>query len=94
MSYYRSRPTMIEARQWDGTVESATTIIDWALSYGGTIRYHDEDNTLVVDTAVGTMLARPGDWIVRGLEDNLFDPFGPKAFEATYEPAPIEESVP
>lgn len=94
MGYYRTKPTTVEARQWDGTVEGATGIIDWALSYGGTIRYHDEDNTLAVDTAVGSMLARPGDWIVRGLEDNLFDPFGPMAFEATYEPVPVEMQVP
>jgi hypothetical protein len=38
---YRKRPVEIEAMVWDGTVEGATAIIDWALANGGTARYHE-----------------------------------------------------
>ncbi len=38
---YRKKPVVIEAIRWDGTAESATTVIDWVLVNGGTARYHD-----------------------------------------------------
>jgi hypothetical protein len=93
MGYYRKRPVVIEAVHWDGSVECATRIIDWALAYDGTIRYHDEDDALAVDTIEGTMQAQTGDWIIRGVKDEFY-PCKPDIFEATYEPAPIKESVP
>lgn len=40
MPFYRKKPVVIEARRWDGSALSAGEIIDWALSHGGTIRYH------------------------------------------------------
>ncbi|MGN6653831.1 MAG: hypothetical protein ACTHJ9_00650 [Rhodanobacter sp.] len=41
MGIYRKKPVEIEAYVWDGTAEGATPIIDWALAYDGTIRYHE-----------------------------------------------------
>lgn len=38
---YRKKPVVIEAVQWDGTVEAATPIIDWVLNGGGTAVWHD-----------------------------------------------------
>jgi hypothetical protein len=89
MGYYRKKPVVIEAMQWDGTAEGATGIIDWALSYDGTIRYHDEDDMLAVDTAEGTVSAQPGDWIIKGVQDEFY-PCKSAIFDATYEPAPLE----
>jgi len=43
MPQYRKRPVVIEARQWDGTAEGATPIIDWVLTGGGTARYHGSE---------------------------------------------------
>jgi hypothetical protein len=91
MGFYRKRPVVIEAMQWDGTVERATEIIDWALSHDGTIRFHDETDTLAVDTAEGTMSAQPGDWIIKGVKDEFY-PCKPDIFEATYEPAEVPVS--
>lgn len=92
MGYYRKKPVVIEAWQWDGTADGATPIITWVLDGGGTIRYHDEVPThLAVDTAEGTMSAMPGDWIIKGVKGE-FSPCKPDIFEAMYEPA--EATVP
>ena len=45
-----------------------------------------EDHTLVIHTLEGDMLARPGWWIIRGVEGEFY-PCKPEIFEATYERA-------
>lgn len=42
MPRYRKKPVEIEAMQWDGSVTSASEVIDWILSCDGTARYHQE----------------------------------------------------
>lgn len=49
---YRKNPVVIEAKQWDGTVEGATQIIDWVLEGGGTARYHEEAEEPLTVTAI------------------------------------------
>lgn len=39
-----------------------------------------------IKTLEGKMLAMPGDWIIRGIQGELY-PCKPDIFEATYEPA-------
>lgn len=39
-----------------------------------------------IKTLEGTMFARPGDWIIRGIKGELY-PCRPDIFAATYEPA-------
>ena len=89
---YRKKPVVIEAAQYDGTVESATAIIDWALASDATITYHCSDgeacrrdtHSLAVATLEGTMLALPGDWIIRGVKSEFY-PCKSDIFAATYE---------
>lgn len=89
---YRKKPVVIEAYHWDGSVESATAVIDWILATGGTARFHDEqDRFIAIDTLEGVMRANPGDWIIRGVAGEHY-PCKPAIFEATYELAP--ESTP
>lgn len=91
---YRKKPVVIEAMQYDGTAGRATEIIDWALSQGGTITYHCDDDgscerdshVLAVRTLEGAMTALPGDWIIRGVQGEFY-PCKPDIFEATYEAA-------
>jgi len=92
---YRKKPVVIEAMRWDGTAESATPIIDWALANDGTIRYTcgPEDGCsaevgvhwLDIDTLEGTMRAMPGDWIIRRVKGEFY-PCKPDIFAATYTP--------
>ena len=100
MPYFRKKPVVIEARQWDGTAEGATPIIDWVLSSGErSARYAEpQPETLsrgkvvreavpaliAIDTLEGTMHATPGDWIIRGVKGEFY-PCKPDIFEKTYE---------
>ena len=68
-----------------GGAASATPVIDWVLRGGGTARYHDDDDTLRIDTLEGTMIASAGDWVIRGVQGEHY-PCKPDIFSATYEP--------
>lgn len=83
MHRYRKKPVVIEAMQWDGSVEVATTIIDWILVGGGTARYHDEE-VIVIDTLEGTMSLTRGNFAIRGVQGEFY-PCKLDIFEATYE---------
>lgn len=87
MPKFRKKPVVIEAHQWDGTASGATPIINWVLATGTrSVRYHDEDATLHIDTLEGVMTASPGDWIIRGVSQEHY-PCKPDIFEQTYESA-------
>jgi hypothetical protein len=93
---FRKKPVVIEAIRWEGTAATATPIIDWMLSHGGTARFHEPESLgdgladwvsmhrLAIDTLEGTMWAVPGDWIIRGVKGEFY-PCKPDIFEATYE---------
>jgi hypothetical protein len=91
---YRKKPVEIDAMQFDGTPDTATQIIDWALANNVVITYHCPDgdacrrdsHVLHVSTLEGTMTALPGDWIIRGVAGEFY-PCKPAIFAATYEPA-------
>lgn len=96
----RKKPVEVEARQWDGTAEGATGIIDWALSHGTTITYtcdltyegrcpkHPCDHYLVIGTLEGDMIARSGYWVIKGVEDEFWG-VAPLIFQRTYEESTI-----
>lgn len=89
MPKFRKKPVVIEAMRWMGRAEGATPVVDWILSGGGTARYHNSTRVLgehiAVDTLEGTMRTEPGDWIIRGVQDEFY-PCKPDIFDATYEP--------
>lgn len=88
---FRMKPVVITAKHWDGTVHSASEVIDWVLAGDGTARYHHESDAvpgarteLAIETLEGTMYASPGDWIVCGVQGEFY-PCKPDIFGATYE---------
>lgn len=91
---FRKKPVEVEATQWDGFAASATPIIGWVLSSGGTVRFschHDmgcpgtnEGHVLSIDTTEGRMQASPGDWIIRGTRGEFY-PCKPGPFADTFE---------
>ena len=50
----------------------------------GAISYNKGEDTLSIQTLEGTMIAKPGDWIIRGTEGELY-PCKPSVFERKYE---------
>lgn len=100
---YRKRPVEIEAAQWDGSAASASAIITWVIHHGGWAQYkcavldedgmctdREEDHVLIIETIEGTMAAKPGGYVIKGLAGEFYphdpDPLWSKAYE------PVEES--
>lgn len=90
---YRKKPVEIEAMQWDGTAKTATEIIDWIATYGGTAVFWcevepcsdtAEGHGLQIRTLEGAIAASPGDFVIRGVQ-NEFYPCKPDIFAATYD---------
>lgn len=82
MPKFRKKPVVIEAVQFRMGEEPSELAADVV---AGRIRY-PEDGTALIDTPEGSMIARSGDWIIRGVKGELY-PCKPNIFAATYEPA-------
>lgn len=78
MSRYRKKPVVIEAVQWTGANEADVRAL------GGDPHYELADGRMLIRTLEGTMEAAVGDWIVRGVKNELY-PVKPDIFLATYE---------
>ena len=80
MAKFRKKPVEIEAFQWTGDTRELAEFTE-----GKTDRliqvYGD---TLTITTLEGEMTAHNGDWIIRGVQGELY-PCKPDIFEATYE---------
>jgi hypothetical protein len=82
---FRKKPVEIEAMHYKpGAGGNCVAVHDWLGLE------HDEatcwDNSpLMILTLEGEMEARPGDWIIKGIQDEFY-PCKPEIFEATYEP--------
>lgn len=83
---YRKRPVVIEAivlptmpRDEAITVPTwfSDAYLDGAIVYSGS-------GTASIDTLEGTLIANPGDYIIRGIKGELY-PCKPDIFVATYE---------
>jgi hypothetical protein len=87
---YRKKPVVIEAIQWDGTIERAAEILAWVEGHGGSGNYHGTASGptphIAIETLEGAMAATEGWWVIRGVEGEFY-PCKPSVFEATYEPA-------
>ena len=82
---YRKKPVVIEA--WEFTKESLKNRDSWVRKYPEDLtlvsQYGGEKVWLEIDTLEGIMIANEGDFIIKGLEDELY-PCKPDIFEATY----------
>ncbi|MCE0912490.1 MULTISPECIES: hypothetical protein [Pseudomonas] len=80
MPMYRKKPVVIEAVQFDGSLNSVESmqIPNCSQLLGS--------NTLEIETLEGLMSAQPGDWIIKGVKGEFY-PCKPDIFAATYDPA-------
>ncbi len=79
MPFFLKRPVVIEAVQYRSGEQPSEFATDVMI---GTVRYC-EDGTALIDTLEGAMIARDGDWIIRGVKGELY-PCKPEIFEKTY----------
>lgn len=87
MSKFRKKPVVIEAWRnpvdWISEREKAELIPDWLVT-DKVSAAHDDPNALLIETLEGVMRASPGDWIIQGVQGEIY-PCKPDIFEATYE---------
>ncbi|MEU4225816.1 hypothetical protein AB0F17_16100 [Nonomuraea sp. NPDC026600] len=84
MPRFRKRPVEIEAVQWTGdNVNELWDAFSAENIYGPTEKNPD---WLIITTLEGDMRANVGDWIIKGVQGELY-PCKPDIFEATYEAA-------
>lgn len=75
---YRKKPIVVEAAQINE--ETAPEIMKWSKS---NVIPHFTHNWIVF-TREGSLTARPGEWIIKGIEGEFY-PCGDEIFKATYE---------
>lgn len=86
MPFYKKKPVVIEAVQWNGWVEGMTPEVAYLLGDGwDNVGIEDYGKVLVISTLEGDMRANVGDWIIKGVQGEFY-PCKPDIFEATYNP--------
>ena len=79
---YRKKPVVIEAVQFDGTERSIVEIL--ALQSDKTKVLREDAGDLMIPTLEGLMRASVGDYVIRGVQGELY-PCKPDIFEQTYD---------
>lgn len=82
---FRKKPVVIEAIQWDGyglTYNRIVKELDPEKRYVLPMR---RDGKLHIQTLEGDHAATMGDWIIKGVKNELY-PCKPDIFKMTYEP--------
>lgn len=94
MAQYRKKPVVINAVRNDGTWRPIMDWLDELADDRFTIPFgskppitRNDDGTLSVHTLEGTMLCSVGDWVICGVQGELY-PCKPDIFDATYEEVP------
>lgn len=78
---FRKKPVVIEAVQWDVTLDAESAIE--AMGCRVVVR-SDNPDCIIIETLEGNMQANPWDWIIKGVKGEFY-PCNPDIFEATYE---------
>jgi hypothetical protein len=85
---YKKKPVIIEALQFDGTLDSYTEICDIFDTIKTMSRsYHEECNKVTswsIQTLEGSHVVSNGDYIIKGVKGEFY-PCKPDIFELTYE---------
>lgn len=80
---YRKIPVVIEAMRFEGTFESFRDIVN-GMGIDDVTALWGEDNTMLIETLESTMVASPGDYIIKGVKGEFY-PCKPDIFAMTYE---------
>lgn len=82
MPKFRKRPVVIEAVQYGPYTAPTVELTDFLMD--GSRPMTVGDDGITIHTLEGDMLAAPGDWIIKGVNGELY-PCKPDIFEKTYE---------
>lgn len=79
---FRKKPVVIEARMF--TISSQESVADWCGSYVRHPSVSWEQIVCPIHTLEGEMIARLGDWIIKGVNGEFY-PIKDDIFKQTYE---------
>jgi hypothetical protein len=79
---FRKKPVVIEAIRWNG--DNLLNMLEEGFGSGS---YEGENNSLLIPTLEGQMIANVGDWIINGVKGEFY-PCKSDIFEATYDRCP------
>jgi hypothetical protein len=82
---YKKKPVVIEAMQFNGSLDNAELINKWS-SHKVKIDPIGDEIKLSVPTLEGNMTASTGDYIIRGVKGEYY-PCKPDIFDVTYDKA-------
>lgn len=92
MPKFRKKPVVIEAMQFkgltvDNTISGEAELFDsWISERQGDRICRYKSQSLIIPTLEGDHEAKPGDWIICGIQGELY-PCKPDIFAETYDPA-------
>lgn len=78
---YRKKPVVIEALQWDGSIETRNKLGEWL---GDKFQTHGEYNKPTIKTLEGDHICNLWDYVIKGVKGEFY-PCKPNIFEMTYE---------
>ena len=78
----RKKPVVVEAMQY--WRENEAGVLDWINTPGGLGQARSSMDGIIIHTLEGDHLARPGDWIIKGVQGEFY-PCKPNIFTETYE---------
>jgi hypothetical protein len=88
MGFYRKKPVIIEAFKWTGDINQiedpewiVEAIKNKKIWFG---QFTDEPVHMIIHTLEGDHRANPGDWIIQGVNQEIY-PCKTDIFEKTYE---------
>lgn len=85
MASYRKKPVIVEAFKFQGNVDySNGTVPDWFYTAVVKGKIMDNGGHVVINTLEGNMCAVVGDYIIQGVEGEIY-PCKTAIFEKTYE---------
>ena len=82
MPKFRKKPVVIEAVLWCGPEDTAMLAV---LEGDSGRKIIESGDHLIISTLEGSMTANRGDWIIKGVNGELY-PCKPDIFDKTYEP--------
>lgn len=86
MAYYRKKPVVVEAFLLTRTFDINVTPVWFSEAVVAGVAVEQSSGDFWIDTLEGLMLARVGDYIIKGVSGELY-PCKPDIFKATYEVA-------
>jgi len=84
MGKFRKRSVVIEAIQYNGTAYSVVEILQLKETVSSACSIRVDAGDLLIHTLEGIMRASKGDWIIKGVNGELY-PCKPDIFKKTYE---------